>query len=136
MGEDVLWEGINTSVVSKVKMDLQLQASYLGKITNNVVQAKVTTNLNIDENANGFIDKPIVTYCFEIFATILDYTRFSLFCVEQTIGVELPLKVSSNYWAKKECNCDTIDDFKKCLKEIFSSNDIISIINSIIATSK
>ena len=115
---------------------MQLQASYLGKITNNVVEARVVTNLNIDDTTNGFIDRPTVTYCFDILAPLLDYKKFTLFCVEQTIGIELPLKIFSNYWVKKECTCEKIEDFKTCLKDIFISPDITGLINSIIATSK
>lgn len=136
MNQEILWKGIDTSNVSQVKTYMQLQASYLGKMTNNVVEARVSTNLNIDDNISGFVDRPTVTYCFDILAPILDYKQFTLFCVEQTIGVELPLKIYSTYWNKKECQCQEMDDFFKCLKEIFASPEVTSLINSIIATSK
>ena len=136
MEQEILWEGIDTANISEVKSYMQLQASYLGKISNYVVEAKITTSLNIDETISGFIDRPTVTYCFDVLAPLLGYQRFSLFCVEQTIGIELPLKINSPYWSKKECACTTFEDFKKQLKELFSSREVVGFINSIIASSK
>ena len=102
--------------VSEIKVFMQLQASYLGKITNNVVEARVVTNLNIDDTTNGFIDRPTVTYCFDILAPLLDYKKFTLFCVEQTIGIELPLKIFSNYWVKKSVHAKKLKILKLVLK--------------------
>ncbi len=134
--DTILWKGIDTSNVSSVKSVMQQQATYLGRITNNVVEAKLRTTLNVDETANGFIDKPTVTYCFDIVAPLLNYSSFTLFCVEQIVGVEYPIKFYSNYWEKKECECKDITGFTKCLEEILSSEQVVHIINSIIATSK
>jgi len=136
MEQEVLWKGIDTSKVSEVKLFMQVQASYLGKITNNVVEAKVTTNLNMDDFTVTVGDKITVTYFFEILAPLLDYKSFTLFSVVQTIGAEFPLTIRSFYTKLPEQMCATIDDFKRHLQDFFSSPEILGLINSIIATSK
>ena len=135
--QNTYWsEDINPTASSEPKNILKKHADELGNITKNVVQAKITTTIEVDEEANGFIEAPHYTHCFDIFAPVLGYQRFTLFCVQQIIGVDFPLSFFSNYWDKKdECKCGNIEDFNKCLKEILSSRKTADLINSIIAQS-
>lgn len=133
---EIYWEGIDTNAESEAKSLLKAQALNLGRITKNIVEATITTTLNVDD-ADGFIDPPTTTHCFVIIAPLLGYQRFILFCVDQIIGVEYPLTVYSSYWEKAEnCNCENVEDLKKCLKEILSSEKTKGLVNSIIGQSK
>lgn len=138
MENETFWaSSINVEATSEAKNILRKSAADLGNLTKNIVEATVNTTIRVDQNADGFMDPPVYTHCFDIIAPLLGYQQFTLFCVDQTVGLEYPLSIFSNYWEKKEqCNCNSVDDLKKCLKEILSSEKTAQLINSIIAESK
>lgn len=121
-----LWSpDINISSQSTPKMLMKKQASELGIITKNIVEADVKTSI-INE---GYV------HCFDLIAPLLNYERVTLLCIEQPLVEEYPLIINSDYYTRQDCSCDSLEKFNSCLKEILSSKEVSKIINSLIAQS-
>jgi len=126
---------INPTSLSAPKTILRKHATELGQLTKNIVEANVNTTLQVDD-AEGFANSPTYLHCFDILSPGLGFKSFTLFCVQQSLISDFPLRFYSNYWDKKEwCKCDNLMQFNKCLEEILSSEKTAKLINSIIAQS-
>lgn len=105
------------------------QANSLSSVTNDYLQGQVMTY-------NNGTDKTI-TYCFTIIAPYLNQSRLTLFCIEQELDKEFPLKFYSEYFDNESpCTCADIDSFNTCLKNIISSDKASEMINGLIAKSR
>ncbi len=119
---------ININAESSPKVLMRKQASELGRITRNLVEAEVTTVI-IDGQYQ---------HCFNLIAPILNYEKIALFCINQGIVNEFPLTISydfSNKFNEANCGCNDIQAFENCLKTILSSEEVSKLINSLIAQS-
>jgi hypothetical protein len=130
MTTEYLWSSdISISSQSTPKMLMKKQASDLGVITKNIVEADVTTTIYND----GI--ETMYSHCFVLIAPLLNYERITLFCIDQPLISEYPLKINSEFYTNEDCSCDNIDKFNGCLKQILSSKEVADLINSLIAQS-
>jgi hypothetical protein len=130
MTETNFWsQDININAESSPKVLMKKQASELGRITRNLVEAEVTTVI-FDENQ--------YQHCFTLVAPILNYEKITLFCINQPLVADFPLKISydfSNKHTETNCDCNDLTSFEHCLRDILSSKEVGDLINSLIAQS-
>ncbi len=106
------------------------QANSLSVVTNDYLQGQVLTF-----NNEG-TDKTI-TYCFTIIAPYLNQSRLTLFCIEQELDKEFPLKFYSDYFeSDSPCNCEDTESFNTCIRDIISSDRVSEMINGLIGRSR
>ncbi len=126
---DTLWdESIINGVDTKEtpKMLLKKQASDLAIITKQVVQAKVTTEMEYD----GFV------HCFDIIAPVLNYSNNTAFCIKQPLETDFPLIIYRGVGVLEvDKECENLDDFRQHLGNIFKSRAMVAMIQNIIKQS-
>ena len=101
------------------------------KLLNNLTQGLLQGDILAYNNGGT----AILTYCFTIIAPFIDQSRFTLFCIDQPLQKEFPLRFYADHMGFN-CECEDLQSFNKCLKDILSSDETASIINNLIAKSK
>jgi hypothetical protein len=101
---------------------LKEQASFLGKMTKNIVEAQIGTN----QEGENFL------HVFTLVANALGPYRYHLFKVRHPLTL-YPLRIlfMGSWFEVKDQEA-----FEQKLKEIFNSDETIKIINSILAQSQ
>lgn len=127
----VFWnkDKIDIHAISAPLKTMVEQANILSDVTNDYLQGQVLTKNNNGNNT--------ITFCFTVVAPYLNKSRVTLFCIEQEIDKDFPIKFYSYYYEKETTyNCEDKEAFNNYLKNIISSNQVTDLINGLIAKSK
>ena len=126
---DSLWPSDLLKVKSRSPgVILMEQGVVLGKLTQNILQAKIITGRTNDWSND-------IRFNFQIFAPALNYS-LQLLSVQHSMTDLYPVTISSAYFSEHEVKAEDEEEFKRVLKSIFSEKKVQNAISALLAQSE